>query len=215
MDSPQRRLLLVEDEPLVSSLLKEALENSGFEVKTASSAIEATKMARSFDPDIGVLDINLGHGASGVDLAFILHNQYPGIALVLLTKHPDLRTAGFSDADVPDGCGFIRKDMIGDSRSVVAAIEEVIAHKEQVRHDIDPLRPLGVLTATQVEVLRMVAQGFTNQEIARRRTTSIRAVEQMMTTVFNALEIEVDGPINPRVEAVRRFITIAGTPERT
>ena len=211
---PGRHLLIVEDEPLVASLLREALEAAGFVVRVAHSVLAATETAKNFDPDIAVLDINLGHGATGVDLAFILHNQSPGIALMLLTKHPDLRTAGFSADDVPPGCGFIRKDLIQDSKHVVAAIEEVIASNSRVRQDIDPERPLNMLTRSQMEVLRMVAQGFANAEIARRRDTSKRAVEQLLTAIFVALEIDVEGPINPRVEAVRRFISAAGTPER-
>lgn len=211
---PARQLLIVEDEPLVASLLQEALEAAGFTVRVAHSAVEAIAVATDFDPDIAVLDINLGPGANGVDLAFILHRQSPGIALVLLTKHPDLRTAGFSPDDVPPGCGFIRKDIIRDSSHVVAAIEEVIASRSQVRQDVDPERPLGMLTRSQVEVLRMVAQGYTNAEIARRRNTSTRAVEQLLSAIFIALGIAVDGPLNPRVEAVRRFILAAGTPER-
>ena len=211
---PVRKLLLVEDEPMVASLLREALEGAGFEVRAAESALEATNTARGFDPDIAVLDINLGAGANGVDLAFILHKQYPGIALVLLTKHPDLRTAGFSKNDVPAGCGFIRKDMINDSRHIVQAIEEVISNQKRVRQDVDPDRPLGNLTRIQVDVLRMVAQGYTNAEISRRRHTSVRAVEQLLNAIFAALEIEVDGPVNPRVEVARRFIAAAGIPER-
>lgn len=212
---PVRRLLIVEDEPLVAALLQEALTSAGFDVQAAHSALEATNVARAFDPDIAVLDINLGAGANGVDLAFILHNQYPGIALVLLTRHPDLRTAGFSKDDVPAGCGFIRKDMITDSKHIVSAIEEVVASQSRVRQDVDPSRPLSNLTTAQVDVLRMVAQGYTNAEIARRRHTSVRAVEQLLNAVFIALHIEVEGAVNPRVEAVRRFIAAAGTPERT
>jgi DNA-binding NarL/FixJ family response regulator len=60
----------------------------------------------------------------------------------------------------------------------------------------------------------MVSQGYTNQAIAELRKTSVRAVEQMIKAVYLNLGIEVDGDLNPRVEAVRRFITAAGTPER-
>lgn len=213
--STDRHLLLVEDEPLVASLLREALQNAGFVVEVAQSGVAAVEIARWFDPDIAVLDINLGRGASGVDLAYVLHHQYPGIALALLTKHPDLRTAGFSESDVPPGCGFIRKDMMSDGAQVVHAIEAVIAERVQVRQDADPNRPLGMLSAAQVEVLRLVAQGFTNAAIAQQRGTSERSVERVLSAVFHALEIDGEGPINPRVEAVRRFISAAGTPERT
>lgn len=209
-----RRLLIVEDEPLVASLLREVLENAGFTVRTATSALEATQVARAFNPDVAVLDINLGTGTNGVDLAFILHNQFKGISLVLLTKHPDLRTAGFSETDVPAGCGFIRKDMISDSRRIVEAIENVIDQHTSEREDTDPARPLGNLTTAQIEVLRLVAQGFTDEEVARRRDTTVRSIERLLNGVYTELGIEIDGPINPRVEAVRRFIAAAGTPDR-
>jgi DNA-binding NarL/FixJ family response regulator len=214
MSSP-RKLLLVEDEHLVSSLLASALRSAGFEVATADSAIEASKVATKFDPDIAVLDINLGHGASGVELAYILERKFPGIALVLLTKHPDLRTAGYAIEDLPLGCGFIRKDLIEDSEAVVEAIELVIRNQSGLRQDDDPARPLGELTANQVEVLRLVSQGYTNQAIASQRQTSVRAVEQVLKSIYSNLGIDVEGEINPRVEAVRQFISAAGTPDRT
>ncbi len=209
-----RRLLLVEDEPMVAALLQETLEAAGYEVLTAYSALEAKSRAKLFDPDVAILDINLGGGPSGVDLSFLLHKSYPGIALALLTKHPDLRTAGFNKEDVPPGCGFIRKDMVTNSQHILEAIESVIASQEGFRQDRDPSGPLGNLTSAQVKALRLVAQGYTNAEIAKRRNTSVRAVEQLLATVFTNLEIDVEGPINPRVEAVRKFISAAGTPER-
>lgn len=199
---------------MVAALLKETLEAAGFEVLIAYSALEAKARAKQFDPDIAILDINLGAGPSGVDLSFLLHKSYPGIALALLTKHPDLRTAGFNKEDVPPGCGFIRKDMVTNSQHILEAIESVIASTENFRQDGDPSRPLGKLTSAQVKALRLVAQGYTNAEIAKRRNTSVRAVEQLLASVFTNLQIDVDGPINPRVEAVRRFISAAGTPER-
>jgi DNA-binding NarL/FixJ family response regulator len=199
---------------MVAALLKESLESAGFEVLNAYSALEASSRAKQFDPDVAILDINLGAGPSGVDLAFLLHKGYPGIALALLTKHPDLRTAGFTKEDVPPGCGFIRKDMVTNSQHIVEAIEAVIANKANFREDIDPERPLSTLTSAQIEALRLVAQGYTNAEIAKRRNTSVRAVEQLLGAVFVTLNIDVDGPINPRVEAVRKFISAAGTPER-
>lgn len=210
-----RKLLLVEDEPMVAALLRETLVTAGFDVLIAYSALEAKASAKKFDPDIAILDINLGAGPTGVDLAFLLHKSYPGIALALLTKHPDLRTAGFDKDDAPPGCGFIRKDMVTNSRHIVEAIEAVVASRESFREDIDPSRPLSNLTSAQIEALRLVAQGYTNTEIAKRRNTSVRAVEQLLGAVFSNLGIDVDGPINPRVEAVRRFITAAGTPERS
>lgn len=209
------RLLIVEDEPMVAGLLQESLITEGYEIRVAHSAAEATALTKTYDPDIAILDINLGVGATGVDLAFILNKQHPGIAILLLTQHPDLRTAGFDSNELPEGCGFLRKDAVLSKADILNAINALVdSNQGRFRQDSDPQRPLGNLTTTQVEVLRMVAQGYTNQEIANRRHTSTRAVEQVLNAVFLALGIETTEGINPRVEAVRRFISAAGTPDR-
>jgi DNA-binding NarL/FixJ family response regulator len=211
----RRKLLVVEDEPMVAALLQELLAHEGFEMRSANSANEAVQITEDFDPDIAILDINLGRGPNGVDLAFILSKQNPGIAILLLTQHPDLRTAGFEESDLPPGCGFLRKDAVVSTKDILNALDSLAAPTPgEVRGDSDPDRPLGSLTQTQVEVLRMVAQGYTNQEIANRRNTSTRAVEQVLNAVFLTLGIDTEGGINPRVEAVRRFIAAAGTPNR-
>lgn len=211
----KRNLLIVEDEPLVVALLADSLANEDFNIKTAASAEEATQIARKFDPDIAILDINLGRGVNGIDLAFILSRRHPGIAILLLTQHPDLRTAGFDNSDLPEGCGFLRKQEVRSRADIMNAIDSLVApHSRDPRQDNNPDRPLAKLTPTQVEVLRMVAQGYTNQEIARQRKTSTRAVEGVLNAVFLTLGIDNSDGINQRVEAVRIFITAAGTPPR-
>ena len=205
---------MVEDEHLVANLLKEILEKEGFEVQIASDAISALTIAKKFDPDIAILYINLGEGPSGVELAFVLDKMQPGIALLILTKHPDLRTAGYSPEDLPKDCGFLRKDLIGDSAGFVQAIENVISGKTKVRQDQDPDRPLGDLSSHQIEILRLAASGLTNAAIARQRNTSSRAVEQALKSIYQSLNIETDGDLNPRVEAVRRFVSVTGVPKR-
>ena len=206
--------MLVEDDPLVASLLGESLEHANFTIEIAHSAAEAIKRASKFDPDVAVIDINLGQGASGVELAYVLDQRYPGISLMLLTKHPDLRTAGYSEDEIPAGCGFLRKDLIHDSDALVAAIEQVVASRAKPRQDSDPLRPFKGLTNSQVDMLRMISQGYTNNAIARQRKVSVRAVEISIRGIYQNLGIPVDGEINPRVEAARVFITSAGTPDR-
>ena len=73
---------------------------------------------------------------------------------------------------------------------------------------------IGELTKTQSEVLRMVAQGYTNSEIAARRETSVSAVEQLLNAIFRGLGIINSSQINPRAEAMRIYISEAGLPHR-
>ena len=73
---------------------------------------------------------------------------------------------------------------------------------------------VGDLTRTQTEVLRMMAQGYTNLEIAARRETSVSAVEQLIKSIFRGLGIVNSPQINPRAEAMRCYIAEAGLPNR-
>ena len=211
----QRRLLLVEDEPLTAALLLKVLTAEGFAVKGATNVSEARALVASFDPDCALIDISLGSGPSGVDLAHMLSQERPDIALLFLTRHPDLRTAGLSEADVPANCGFVRKDLVSDPDSLVLAIEQVLRDQSRtVRHDTDPGRPLGDLTEQQLDVLRLVSLGYTNDAIARLRGVRPSTVERWIAGILKAMDIDPRGDLNPRVEATRRYVAVAGIPSR-
>ncbi len=216
MNRERRRLLVVEDDALTASLLAETLVSQGFEVMTANDVVEALGAVDSFDPDAALIDIALGEGPSGIDLAHVLHRKHPWIALLLLTKNPDLRTAGIDEADLPPGCGFLRKDRVRDAKHLFDGIEAVLGDRpSSVRDDQDPAKPLAALNSRQLEILRLVAQGYTNDYIARNKATSRSTVERWLTEIFRLLEIDTHGDVNPRVEATRRFINVASLPERT
>lgn len=210
-----RSLLIVEDEPLTASLLEASLVAQGYLVCVAGGAAEALAAADEFDPDAALIDLSLGEGPSGLDVAHILHRESPWIALLILTKHPDPRTAGVSDFDVPPGCGFLRKDRVRDTDHLAQSLEAVLAEaSERVRDDLDPDRPLSGLSAGQVQVLRLMAMGYDNGYIAAQMGVSLSAVERRVIRIFRVLGIETHGDLNPRVEAVRQFILASSVPRR-
>ncbi len=210
-----RRLLVVEDDQLTASLLTQVLRDHGFEVGHAASAKAALETIDAFDPDAALLDIDLGDGPNGVDLGFILHRTRPHVALIFLTKHPDGRTIGSPEGDIPPGAGFLSKDRVQDADSLAAAIDAALRERiDEVRHDRDPGRPLAGLTSRQLEVLRMIALGFTNERIAKEKDASKSTVERWAKEVFEQLGIDTRSDLNPRVEATRMFIEAAGLPPR-
>lgn len=70
------------------------------------------------------------------------------------------------------------------------------------------------LTASQLEVLQLIAMGYSNAEIARRRSQTVSGVEQLVTAMFRSLGLRGKTEVNPRVEAVRMYVQLAGVPER-
>lgn len=210
-----RRLLIVEDEPLMASLLAQVLTGAGFDVDTAADVLQARAAIRNFDPDAVLLDISLGDGPSGLDLAHVLHAQRPDIAIVVLTKYPDPRVVGVTTEDLPPNCGFLRKDMVKDTDYLLEAINTVLADRpKDVRHDLDPAKPLAQLSPKHLEVLRLIATGYTNEYIAQLKGTHQSTVERWSVEIFRALGIDTRSNVNPRVEAARQFIAAAGVPDR-
>ena len=209
-----RRALVVEDDGLMASLIATAIEKANFLVSTASSVAEALDLIPKFDPDVALIDISLGDGPTGIDLARTLRSTRPDIGILILTKHPDSRTAGLSD-QIPEGCGFLRKETVGNISLLMESIEMVLSdNPARVRQDKDPARPFAELSARQIEILRMVAQGLTNNEIAARLGNSNSAVEKRLALIFRNLGIESLDGVSPRAEAMRIFIAHAGLPDR-
>jgi DNA-binding response OmpR family regulator len=81
------RVLVVEDEAFIRLLVAETLTSQGFDVRVASSAVEARGVVAEFDPTVAVLDIELGQGPTGLDLANALRLTAPEIAFVFLLTH--------------------------------------------------------------------------------------------------------------------------------
>jgi len=215
MSGAGRRLLVVEDEPLMASLLADSLNAHGFSVAIAPDVLEARRLVEDFDPDAALIDISLGDGPSGLDLAHVLSRQRPDIALLILTKHSDSRSAGVTEAEVPANCGFLRKDKVRDSEYLLGMLESVLSdNSASVRDDQDLTNPLSALTVRQLQVLRLMAMGYTNEFIAEHTNASLSSVERWVIQVFRALGLKSRGAINPRVEAVRIFISCSSLPAR-
>lgn len=211
----RRRLLIVDDDPLVGRMLRDGLAPLGFEICEATSAAEARRALREFDPDLAVVDLELRGGPSGVDLAHIIHSEHPGVGVLILTRFPDLRSAGYADDALPPGVGFVRKDAVEHPGEIEAALNAVAAEKSvDVRRHLEQSL-LAALTPAQQEVLALVAQGYDNDAIAAMRGCSRSSVANLLVGIYRRLGIEQGGLLNPRVEAVRRYAAAVGLPDRT
>jgi DNA-binding NarL/FixJ family response regulator len=180
------KVLVVEDEPLVRALLTSLLEADGFQIKSASNAAEARSATKDFDPRVAILDIELGDGPSGIDLANILRLQCPKIGLVFLTHIPEQRVVGVENRSIPKNAAYLRKDRMADTGVLKAAIEAASRDpvSKQFRDDKTIQHELTNVSRGQLDVLRMVAMDLSNHEIAAQRGTTVRAVEHLVKTSF-------------------------------
>jgi DNA-binding NarL/FixJ family response regulator len=215
MSQFQRRILIVEDDQFIGSLIVGALANEGFESVLAKTALEAKKQVKSFDPDVVIVDIDLGDGPSGIDFIQMLKKTQPDVAAILLSKHADTKSAGISESQVPEGVAYLRKSLIHNTQTLVETINQVTkGSADLVRQDRQSKGSIDLLTKTQLEILRLMALGFSNKEIAKQREVSVSSVEQRVSEIFKTLSISQSDAVVPRVEAIRRYIAEAGIPER-
>lgn len=195
------------------SLLAETLRASGFTVDTARSVAAARERIDRFDPDMLLLDISLGNGPTGVHLAHALEITRPDIAILFLTRHPDAASANAEGLSLPTHAGFLRKHMVHDKDYLLAAIESVFAERAaDVRQDRVRGDGLDSLSEQALRVLRLLAEGYSNAEIARRMELSEKSVERWLDTIYRELGLKRGNDVNLRVEAVKRYYLAVGIP---
>jgi DNA-binding NarL/FixJ family response regulator len=203
-----RSVLVVEDEALLRDLVAKNLELAGFEVTTAANAADARRAWKSVDPDAMVLDIELGDGPNGFDFADSVAKSNPDVGIVFLTNLPDPRFAGRKDREVAKSYAYLSKTKLASGAELVGALEAVLQERvtDGIRHNLKTDEALSQLSRRQVEVLRLMAEGYSNQQIADARGSSVRAVEGIISRIFDVMGLQHSTLGNARVEAVAFYL---------
>ena len=207
-----RTVVVVENESLLRDLIARSLETAGFEVSTAANAADAKRAVKAADPDVCVVDIELGPGPNGFDFAEYLSREANDVGVVFLTNLPDPRFANRDVKVINQNQAYLRKSQLVDSKELIEAVNAVLKEQDvdKFRHDQNLERPLAELSRRQISVLKLVAEGYSNNQIAEERGTTVRAVEGMVSRIFVALGVDAQGLGNARVEATRMYLNAAG-----
>ncbi len=202
-------VLLVEDDVFTRSTLSAALSGANFEIKgEVSTAKDALAAVQKFSIDIAVLDLDLGPGANGIDIAYALRQLHPQIGIIILTSYSDPRVANPDSLPLPKGSKFITKSRLTDIRPLTKAILE-LKHLPTAGRTISETER-SIFTENQLFVLQGVAEGLTTKEIAKRLKVSDKAIEGTITRLHTLLDLPKDASLNPRVQLARAYFELAG-----
>jgi two-component system response regulator NreC len=150
-------------------------------IAEAGTLADAERLTRAHRPTVLVLDLNL-HGESGLEAIPRLREDAPGTAIVVLTMQDD---PGFARQALQSGAlGFVLKEAADEELlqaiHLAAAGENYLNPQLGARLATAPAQPAGPpddLTTREVEILRLIALGHTNAEIAQQLFLSTRTVE--------------------------------------
>jgi two-component system, NarL family, response regulator len=185
---PRIRLLLVDDHPVMRAGLANVLAtDTGFDVVAqADDGETALEIWRSFSPDVTLLDINLG-GMDGIETLRRMRAECPTAKILILTSSEsgeDARLALKAGA-----CGYVIKSIraadLSEAIRTVHAGGQVVS--EKVNRKLTEDQGSRHLSPRETEVLGLVRQGFTNDEIGRLLGISERTARAHMGTILEKL----------------------------
>lgn len=180
-----RRISVIDDDVLLRDLLAQLLTNRGHTVRAYDSAKQLLDDIESFRPHIVIADLHLGEGPTGLDILRQLDETGQRILPILLTS---FRSAQLVDAkaELPERCIHVVKPDISLPKLV-----EVIENAEivDVRLPDPPSTPQWFITSDQANLLRMMAQGMSAEQIAAERDTTVRAVHRLSRRLYKSLDI--------------------------
>lgn len=215
------RILIVDDHPLMREALRAAIvaEDDLEVVGQAPGGAEAVQLARGLEPDLTIMDL-LMPGTDGLQAIAAIHAERPQARILAFTSSTD--ESKVLAAVQAGALGYILKD--AHREELLSAIRQVsqghaylpsaVALKliHGVRHppaELPPTPegevPLGRLTARQKEVLELLTQGLSTQEVAAKLVLSEATVRSHIFHLLGALGLE------NRRQAVAHVLRRGGT----
>lgn len=122
-----RKVLVVDNESMIRSLIASTIQLDGFDVMTAGSAAEALDLTKLFRPDLVVLDLKLGFGLNGVELALKLQRKFSKLTFVFLTHSPESEIASLDTKEALKNYLYLDKSSLVNG----GAISQILASVKQ------------------------------------------------------------------------------------
>lgn len=213
MNSPLH-VMLVDDDQFTRTMLRALLVTLGYEsVSEAASATQALQGIDTSTVDVALLDLDLGEGPTGIDVAHALRRRHRDIAIVMLSTYKEPRFLGQGQLQLPNGAVYLVKDSLSDSSVLQDAIALAVAADESADDaaiDLTTKSPLNSLSDQHIEVMRAIAAGLSNAEIAKRLWVTEPAVEKSIARIIKLLDIKADKSQNQRVMIAQIYFKMTG-----
>lgn len=210
------RVMVVEDDDFTRSTVVSALQIQGIDVVGQSSTVSpAMVLFNEVKPDAVVLDLDLGAGPNGIDLAIAIRRKSPKTGIVILTTFEDPRLLHPKIPSPPTGTEYLVKRKVGEINSLYKTIEKSIENVKNskstpaLKKEVAP--ELAKVTESQLETMKLIAEGLSNSEIAKVRGVTEKSIEQMISRLASHLDLPKGAQSNMRVQISKMYYRLTGS----
>jgi DNA-binding NarL/FixJ family response regulator len=197
----KRTVLIVDDHPIVRQGLAQLINQEAdlLVCGQAEDAHEAIQAIRQLNPNMVIVDISL-KDTSGVELIKDLKVQFPDLPVLTLSMHDE---AVYGERALRAGArGYIMKQEA--TEKVVTAIRRVLAGEVYVSDGMaakivsklvggvskKPASPIESLSDRELEVFRMIGEGFSTREMAEKLHLSVKTIETYRAHIKDKLALQ-------------------------
>ncbi len=184
-------------------MLTTAVTSLGFDCTAVGGSAAARAALAAHEFDLAIVDIDLGEAeSSGLDLVATIDRKAPWTAVLIVSAHRSPRLATSTLGTSHQDHAYLVKSDIASVNVLSQAIDAAITGD---RVPSSSPETFTRVTPGQADLLRLIAQGWSNQAIADRLDVERRSVEQAIRRTYRALRLEPSDDKNSRVEAVRMW----------
>lgn len=208
------RVIIAEDDDFTRLMISTAISSQGIEViSSESNASEALEQGLKMRPDLAILDLHLGKGPTGIDVAVELRRNIPRIGILILTSFEDSRLLNPNLPNLPFGAVYLNKKSVSEIDVLINSIKQAVDYRSWragERQKLEKKSSITQLTDVQLETLRLMAQGLSNAEIAKRRFVTEKSVETSIARLAKLFGLDSDPTKNQRVHMAKVYFRALG-----
>ena len=196
-----KRVLIVEDDPLIAEDISESLKEIGYVIAgIAYDSTEALTLVRSTSPNIAILDINLESEKDGIEIGEYIQKNIQ-IPFIYLTSYSDKSTLERAKKTRP--MAYIVKPF--DERDLYTALEialfnfESAGDSEVITLENLNKKMLANFTPKEYDIILQIMEGYANKQLADANFVSLNTVKTHLKNIYEKLEV------NSRTQVIVRM----------
>jgi serine/threonine-protein kinase PknK len=211
------RVVLADDAALIRGALAQLLEDGGVEVLAqVGTPAQLLAAIEEHQPDVALVDIRMPptYTDEGIRAALEIRQRFPEVGILLLSTHIEVEEAVELFSSAARRVGYLLKDSVSDLDELVDALTRIaeggtvldsrlVVELLEQRRQTDPLE---ALTPREREVLALMAEGRSNDGIAKTLWVTKGAVEKHIKSIFGKLDLPTTTDDHRRVLAVVTFL---------